>query len=37
MMYIVTMEGPVEDVFNSQEPKLLELYVRKKPETIPYG
>jgi hypothetical protein len=35
--FIVSVEGPLEDVFYSEDSKFLEIYTRKKPESIPYG
>ena len=28
--FIISIEGPVENVFYSEEPKLLEIYIRKQ-------
>lgn len=37
MTFSGVFPGPIEDVFYSENPKFLEIYMRIKPDTIQYG
>ena len=37
MTFVATFTGPIQDVFYSEQPKFLEIYLRVKPDKIEYG